>query len=79
MSLVRGGEGMMSRVEMVVRVAGGLEGEVGLDVGLNWHHTTERSYLAVTASQIQHHLVSTLLKFHTSKLQKKIPNSELSA
>ena len=29
------------------------------------------SYLAVTASQIQHHLVSTLLGFHTSKLQKK--------
>ena len=39
-SLVRGGEGMMSRVEMVVRVAGGLEGEVGLDVGLIGHHTT---------------------------------------
>ena len=37
------------------------------------------SYLAVTALQIQHHLVSTLLRFHTLKLQKKIPNSELSA
>ena len=31
----------------------------------------KRSYLAVTASQIQQHLVSTLLGFHTSKLQKK--------
>ena len=35
------------------------------------------SYLAVTASQIQHHLVSTLLGFHTLKLKKKIQNSEL--
>ena len=28
------------------------------------------SYLAVTASQIQHHLVSTLLGFHNLKLKK---------
>ena len=40
---------------------------------------TRWSYLAVTASQIQHHLVSTLLGFHTLKLQKKNSNLELSA
>ena len=38
-----------------------------------------RSYLAVTALQIQHNLVSTLLGIHTLKLKTKIPNSELSA
>ena len=36
-----------------------------------------RSYHAVTASQIQHHLVSTLLGFYTLKLKKR--NSKLGA
>ena len=57
-------------------VEGGIDG-LGLEAV--WCGSRTGSYLEVTASQIQHHLVSTLLGFHTLKLKKKFPNSELSA
>ena len=52
-SVVRGGEGRVSRLELVLRVAGGLEGKVELEVWLSGHHTTEQ-----VSSKIEFFLLS---------------------